>query len=69
MIQKKLPPVFLAMPSQYSLKYYVTNLRHDVSNWDRGLVVHALDDATNLLLIGFYASGVASKSCELPHLF
>ena len=55
------------MPSQYSLKCYVTNLRHDVSNWDRGLVVHALDDATNLLPIGFYASWVASKSWELPH--
>ena len=36
-IQKQFTPVFLAMPLQYSLKYCVTNLRHDVSNWDRGL--------------------------------
>ena len=64
MIQKQLTPVFLniAMPSQYSLKCCVTNLRHDASNWDRGLVVHALDGAINLLPIGvFLASWVASK--------
>ena len=46
MIQKQLTPVFLAMPSQYYLKRCV---RHDVTNWDRGLVVHALDAAINLL--------------------
>ena len=52
-VQKQSTPVFLAMPSLYSLKCCVTNFRYDVSNWDRGLVVHALDAATNLLPIGF----------------
>ena len=53
MIQKQLTPVFPVLPSQYSLKCCVTNFRHDVSNSDRGLVVHALDAAINLLPIGF----------------
>jgi hypothetical protein len=47
MIQKQLMPVFLAIPSQYCL---VISLRLDVSNYcDRGLVVHALEAAMNLL--------------------
>ena len=50
MIQKQLTPVFIAMPS---LKCCVTSLRHNVSNWDWGLVVHVLDAALNVLPIGF----------------
>ena len=53
MIQKQLTPVFLAMPPQYSLKCWVTSLRAVVSNWDKGLVVHALEAAMILLPIGF----------------
>ena len=40
--------VFLAIPSQYSLKCLVISLRLDVSSWDKGLVVHALEAAINL---------------------
>ena len=53
MIQKQFTPVFLAIPSQYSLKCLVISLRLDVSSWDKGLVVHALEAAINLLPIGF----------------
>ena len=51
MIQKQFTPVFLAIPSQYSLKCLVISLRLDVSSWDKGLVVHALEAAINLLPI------------------
>ena len=47
-IQKQLTPVFLAMPSQYSLKCLVISLRLEVSSWDNGLVVHALEAAINV---------------------
>ena len=53
MIQKQFTPVFLAIPSQYSLKCLVISLRLDVSSWDKGLVVHVLEAAINLLPIVF----------------
>ena len=53
MIQKQFTPVFLAIPSQYSLKCLVVSLRLDVSSWDKGLVVHVLEAVINLLPIGF----------------
>ena len=53
MIQKQLTPVFLAIPAQYCLKCIVISLRLDVCNCDRGLMVHALEAAMNLLPIGF----------------
>ena len=43
MIQKQFTPVFLAIPSQYSLKCLVISLRLDVSSWDKGLALHALE--------------------------
>ena len=53
MIQKQLMPVFLVIPSQYCLNCVVICLRIDISNYDSGLVVHALEAAINLLPIGF----------------
>ena len=38
--------------SQYCLKCLVISFRLDVSSWGSGLVVHALEAATNLLPIG-----------------
>ena len=52
-IQKQLMPVFLVIHSQYCLKCLVISFRLDVSSWDSGLVVHALEAAINLLPIGF----------------
>ena len=48
MMQKQFSPVFLAFPSQYSLNCLVISLRLQVSSWDNGLVVHALEAAKNL---------------------
>ena len=56
MIQKQFTSVFLAISSQYFLKYVVISLRLQVSNCDCGLVVHALEAAINLLPIGFLCS-------------
>ena len=55
MIQKLFAPVFLAIPSQYSLKSLVISLRLEVSSWDNGLIVHALEATMNLLPKGFCA--------------
>ena len=54
MIQKQFAPVFLAIPSQYSLKCLVISLWLEVSSWDNGLVVHALEIAINLLPNRFF---------------
>ena len=52
MIQKQFTPVFLKIPSQYSWKWTVTVVKHDVKVLDKDLVVHLLDAAMNLLPYG-----------------
>ena len=59
MIQKQLTPVFLAMPSQHSLKCCGTNLRHGVSIWGQGF--SCARTRCRYCLLGFYVFWVASK--------
>ena len=51
--QKQLTPIFLKMPSQYSLKWVNISDKQLVSSRESGLVVHLLDTAINLLPKGF----------------
>ena len=51
--QKQLTPVFLKIPSQYSLKWVNISDKQLVSSRESGLVVHLLDVVINLLSKGF----------------
>ena len=48
-IQKQLTPVFLKIPSQYSLKWVITSDKQPVKSLDSGLVVQIFEAAINLL--------------------